>query len=110
MWVGIINLGDTEKISGRQASAFSAGNITVPVYFDLNVGMNRTGISPDENAIVLFDHCKALKGISVVGLHAYDGHIRDAEFEAKKQKCDEAFALVEKLNEKLKLPTIIMGG
>ena len=72
--------------------------------------MNRTGIYPDENAIALFEHCKTLKGISVVGLHAYDGHIRDVNFETKKQKCDEAFALVEKLNEKLKLPTIIMGG
>jgi len=103
-------LTDNITAATEQALAFTADNITVPVYFDLNVGMNRTGISPDENAIVLFDHCKALKGISVVGLHAYDGHIRDAEFEAKKQKCDEAFALVEKLNEKLKLPTIIMGG
>ena len=96
--------------ANEQSSAFNAENITVPVYFDLNVGMNRTGISPDEDAVALFDYCKSLKGISVVGLHAYDGHIREVDFEAKKKKCDEAFSLVEKLNEKLKLPTIIMGG
>ena len=103
-------LTDNITAASEQAQAFSAENITVPVYFDLNVGMNRTGISPDENAIDLFNHCKTLKGISVGGLHAYDGHIREVDFEAKKKKCDEAFALVEKLNEKLKLPTIIMGG
>jgi D-serine deaminase-like pyridoxal phosphate-dependent protein len=103
-------LTDNITAANDQSMAFSAGNITVPVYFDLNVGMNRTGIAPDENAIALFDHCKTLKGISVVGLHAYDGHIREVDFEAKKRKCDEAFVLVEKLNEKLKLPTIIMGG
>src|SRR5688572_21089100 len=102
-------LTDNITAAREQALAFSAENISVPVYFDLNVGMNRTGISPNENAITLFNHCKTLNGISVVGLHAYDGHIRDADFEAKKQKCDEAFASVEKLKE-LKLPTIIMGG
>jgi D-serine deaminase-like pyridoxal phosphate-dependent protein len=103
-------LTDNTTASSEQALAFSAVNITVPVFFDLNVGMNRTGISPDEKAIALFDHCKTLKGISVIGLHAYDGHIREVDFEAKMKKCDEAFALVKELNEKLKLPTIIMGG
>ena len=103
-------LTDNISAANEQALAFSAENITVPIYFDLNVGMNRTGIAPDENAVALFDHCKSLKGISVIGLHAYDGHIREVDFEAKKKKCDEAFALVEKLNEKLKLSTVIMGG
>ena len=72
--------------------------------------MNRTGISPDEKAIQFAKHCSTLKGIAVAGLHAYDGHIRDIDFEMKKQKCNEAFAAVEELNEKLKLPVIIMGG
>src|SRR6185436_1039528 len=103
-------LTDNIDAADEQSSLFSSNDLTVPVYFDLNVGMNRTGISPDERAITLYGHCKTLKGISVVGLHAYDGHIRDVEFEAKKKKCDEAFALVEKLNEDLKLPTVVMGG
>ena len=103
-------LTDNIDAADEQSSLFGSNNLTVPVYFDLNVGMNRTGISPDEKAIALYDHCKTLKGISVIGMHAYDGHIRDIDFEAKKKKCDEAFALVEKLNDKLKLSTIIMGG
>ena len=94
----------------EQATAFSSNDLTVPVFIDLNVGMNRTGIAPDGKAIQLAKHCSTLKGIALAGLHAYDGHIRDIDFEMKKQKCDEAFASVEKLNEMLKLPVIIMGG
>jgi len=103
-------LTDNIKAANEQSEAFAHSNLVVPVFIDLNVGMNRTGISPDENAVELFIHCKTLKGISFVGLHAYDGHIRDSDYSAKKEKCDAAFKLVESLNEKLKLPTIIMGG
>src|SRR6187397_3133070 len=44
-------LTDNIAAANEQALAFSTENITVPVYFDLNVGMNRTGIAPDENAV-----------------------------------------------------------
>jgi len=103
-------LTDNITAADEQASAFNANDLNVPVFIDLNVGMNRTGISPDEKAIELAKHCATLKGITLVGLHAYDGHIRDVDFEIKKQNCDEAFAAVQKLNETLKLPVIIMGG
>jgi D-serine deaminase-like pyridoxal phosphate-dependent protein len=103
-------LTDNIDAANEQASVFTANDLTVPVFIDLNVGMNRTGISPDEKAIELAKHCSTLKGIDLVGLHAYDGHIRDVDFEAKKKKCDEAFTAVEKLNEKLRLSTIVMGG
>ena len=102
----------TDNIDGanEQAKIFNSNKLDVPVFIDLNVGMNRTGISPDVKAIALAEHILKLKGVTLKGLHAYDGHIRDADFEAKKEKCDIAFAAVERLNEKLKLPTIIMGG
>ena len=103
-------LTDNIAAANEQALVFNSNELTVPVFIDLNVGMNRTGISPDENAIELAKHCSTLKGISLIGLHAYDGHIRDVDFEMKKQKCDEAFAAVQALNEKLKLSTIVMGG
>ena len=103
-------LTDNISAADEQASVFHSNDLTVAVFIDLNIGMNRTGISPGEKAIELARHCSSLKGISPIGLHAYDGHIRDVEFEVKKQKCDEAFGTVHKLNEKLKLPTIVMGG
>ena len=103
-------LTDNIDAANEQASVFNLNNLNVPVFIDLNVGMNRTGISPNEKAIELANHIRQLKGIILVGLHAYDGHIRDVDFESKKQKCDEAFAAVEELNEELKLQTIVMGG
>lgn len=103
-------LTDNIAAASQQAEAFTANDLTVPVFIDLNVGMNRTGVSPGEKATELAKHISALKGITLKGLHAYDGHIRDVDFETKKQKCDDAFASVQKLNEKLKLSTIVMGG
>jgi D-serine deaminase-like pyridoxal phosphate-dependent protein len=103
-------LTDNISAANEQASVFNSNDLSVSVFIDLNVGMNRTGISPGEKAIELAKHCSTLKGITLIGLHAYDGHIRDVDFEMKKEKCDEAFAAVQRLNEKLKLSTIIMGG
>lgn len=103
-------LTDNVAAANEQGSAFTASDFNVPVFIDLNVGMNRTGISPNEKAIELANHCLLVKGLILKGLHAYDGHIRDVDFDLKKQKCDAAFAAVEKLNETLKLSTIIMGG
>ena len=102
----------TDNISAvnEQASVFNSSGLTVPVFLDLNVGMNRTGISPGENAVELAKHISSLKGVVLIGLHAYDGHIRDVDFETKKQKCDEAFKAVQELNAELKLSSIVMGG
>lgn len=103
-------LADNIAAAQEQSAAFDSNNLTVPVYIDLNVGMNRTGITPGKEAIELAQQCRRLKGIVLTGLHAYDGHIRDANFEVKKENCDRAFATVLALNDELKLPTIIAGG
>jgi D-serine deaminase-like pyridoxal phosphate-dependent protein len=72
----------------------------IPVYIDLNVGMNRTGITPD-GALELVKNCSELKGIKVIGLHAYDGHLRDSDIAVRKKKCDEVYEKVELLKDKL---------
>ena len=105
---------DAEAANAIALKATAAG-IIIPVYIDLNVGMNRTGIAPDRGAVDLYRLCSQLKGIIAVGLHAYDGHIHDKELAVRKKKADEAFALVENLkNELIKSgfdsPVIIAGG
>jgi D-serine deaminase-like pyridoxal phosphate-dependent protein len=97
-----------------QSKAFSEAGLHVPVYIDLNIGMNRTGINPDE-ALELYNYCSTAAGITIKGLHAYDGHIRDMDFAAKKKNCDDAFAIVEALANKIESaglpkPVIIAGG
>lgn len=85
----------------------------IPVYIDLNVGMDRTGINP-ENAFDLAKECVSLSGLALKGLHAYDGHIRDINFEQRKKRSDAVFAAVLTLNRKiqqeLSIPTVIVAG
>jgi len=78
-------------------AVFSAAGLRVPVYIDLNLGMNRTGILPGEAALQLYKEALQMQGILPIGLHAYDGHIRDVDFEARRQKCDAVFAPVAAL-------------
>ena len=107
-------LTDSRTAATDQSIAFAANHLSLSVYIDLNVGMNRTGILPAE-AFDLFKYCSTLKGLTVAGLHAYDGHVRDMDLELRRQKCDEAFSEVEKLKELFeknsgKTTTIIAGG
>lgn len=107
-------LTDNRTAATDQSIAFAANHLSLSVYIDLNVGMNRTGILPAE-AFDLFKYCSTLKGLTVAGMHVYDGHLRDVDLELRKQKCDEAYTDVENLKELFeknsgKTITIIAGG
>ena len=74
--------------------------VVIPVFIDLNVGMNRTGIKPSD-AFELIQKLINLKNLKLSGLHAYDGHIRDTDLASRKLKCDEAFSSIESLQQRL---------
>ncbi|MDX1938623.1 MAG: D-TA family PLP-dependent enzyme [Flavihumibacter sp.] len=103
-------LTDNIAAATEQSIAFETAALCIPVFIDLNVGMNRTGILPDKEALELAHACRFLPGIQLKGLHAYDGHIRDSDYAAKKEKCDAVFETVAALNNQLQLPVIIVGG
>src|SRR5665213_2269273 len=65
---------DNAAAAGKISKAALKNNIWIPVYIDLNIGQNRTGIEPGE-ALQLYKDCDRLPGIKVIGLHAYDGHL-----------------------------------
>lgn len=103
----MINAEDIAKI-------FSDNNLTVNVFIDLNVGMNRTGIKT-EDSFQLYEDCRELNGINIIGLHAYDGQIRDTDLKLRKQKTDAGFKEVIKLAETIESSSnkqlkIIAGG
>ncbi|MCU7549976.1 D-TA family PLP-dependent enzyme [Chitinophagaceae bacterium LB-8] len=105
---------DDYKVAQQLSERAVEANLDIPVYLDVNVGMNRTGVIPDK-AIDLYTVCSYLEGITPIGLHVYDGHIGDKDFEKRKQQCDEAYALVEELKKQLmkaglEKPIIIAGG
>jgi D-threonine aldolase len=104
---------DNFSTAQEVSSFFQSAGHQAKVYIDLNVGMNRTGISP-EPAFDLISTMTRLPGISLHGLHAYDGHIRDENFSARKKKSDEAFGKVEELKRRvekeLSLNLVIVAG
>jgi D-serine deaminase-like pyridoxal phosphate-dependent protein len=69
---------------------FTDAGKSIDLYMDLNVGMNRSGIIP-EKGLDLFHACKELKGIQIVGLHLYDGHLRDTDLTLRKERSNQAF-------------------
>ena len=108
-------LADNLEAAREQDKSFSANGMEVGVYVDLNIGMNRTGIIPGDAAIELCRICSKAKGIKFAGLHAYDGHLRNADINIRTKECNEAFALVEKMQKELfamglEVPNIIAGG
>lgn len=107
----------TDNISAakEQAETFLKNELEVPVYVDLNLGMNRTGIAPNDDAIELCKFCSTAKGIRFAGLHAYDGHLRNTDIHARTKECDQAFASVETLKacvmkQGISVSNIIAGG
>lgn len=88
--------------------------IVLPVFIDLNVGMNRTGILPEE-ASELVHHICGLSNLHLTGLHGYDGHIHNELATERQKAADLSFEQVQQLHQAIQplfsYPlTIVMGG
>lgn len=89
-------------------------NRKLDLFIDLDNGMHRTGIEP-EQANELAEYIAKNETLTLKGLHIYDGHIHEPDFTIRKEHCDRDFEAVNKLMEKLdkkgiKLPEIACGG
>ncbi|WP_285056998.1 D-TA family PLP-dependent enzyme [Pedobacter ginsengisoli] len=107
----IDNLESAGEISGQALS----NGLRIPVYIDLNVGMDRTGIKPDGRAMSLYEETTLLKGIEILGFHAYDGHVHERDLEMRKKLSEQIFSPVEKLkrgleNKGFRPIRIVIGG
>lgn len=96
------------------ARALSDATQHASVFLDIDNGMHRTGIAP-EAALDLARQIRSLGNIRILGLHAYDGHIRDADFETRAARCEAAIKPVRDLAQQLKAegfddPVIVAGG
>lgn len=95
--------------------AAQAAGVTLELYVDLNVGMNRTGVVPGDEAAAVYRAIADSPGLKAAGLHAYDGHLRNADHEALVRDTEKAFqplwALVERLRkEGYEVPKIAASG
>jgi D-serine deaminase-like pyridoxal phosphate-dependent protein len=100
---------DNQEAASAMAAVFATAGLDVPVYLDLNVGMDRTGIAPGPGALTLHEYASRLEGIHPVGLHVYDGHIRDTDLALRTQRCDAVFEGVLALRE-VTGGVIVAGG
>jgi D-serine deaminase-like pyridoxal phosphate-dependent protein/REP element-mobilizing transposase RayT len=87
----------------------------IEVLLDLDIGQHRTGVEPGAKAVELYGLIASLRGIRPGGLHAYDGHIHDADVATRTKNCDAAFASVVAFRDELlkagfHVPGIVAGG
>lgn len=89
--------------------------VTFHLWMDINVGMNRTGIVPDDTAVSLFREIEAHPQLEAMGFHVYDGHIRESDFDQQKEHVDQAYRAISSLKDRIEqegisVKTIIAGG
>lgn len=72
---------------------FSKIDFKAHLYIDVNNGMNRSGIEPDklDELIVAFETCESL---NLNGLHVYDGHHRQENYNERFNRIEEDFAQI----------------
>jgi D-serine deaminase-like pyridoxal phosphate-dependent protein len=108
-------IADCSDVIVALSEAAVSNGLTIPVWLDINNGMNRTGISPGSKAEKLYQLIHESAGLLADGLHVYDGHIHEHEYQVREKMCNDAFARVEMLEEKLTSltgspPKIVAGG
>jgi D-serine deaminase-like pyridoxal phosphate-dependent protein len=83
------------------ARAAAATGVAVDTLLDLNVGMNRTGVTPGPEAVRLARRIASSPSLTFGGLHAYDGHLTDTDHDRLVEKVEAAFAPVWRLRDDL---------
>jgi D-threonine aldolase len=105
---------DDEGIVRRLSEAFTGTGHAIELLVDLDSGMHRSGISP-RDAGALYALIAGLPGVAPGGLHAYDGHIRDADINARAAAAHAGFEPVARLRRELeacglRVPRVVVGG
>jgi len=88
--------------------------IKINVLVDVDVGMHRTGV-PLDKLIEFYERVSTLKNITLKGMHCYDGHLHDSNFNDRKAKTEEIDREVLKIQESLlqkglDCNLLVMGG
>jgi D-serine deaminase-like pyridoxal phosphate-dependent protein len=109
---------DNEAALAELSKAFPASkelNGGIEVLVDIDVGQHRTGLPAGPEAVKLYSAIASSPNLKPGGLHAYDGHISDADPEIRKAACNSAFAPVAVLRYELqtaglRVPRVVAGG
>ncbi len=104
---------NADSIAMISAEAEKA-SVNITVFIDVNIGMNRTGVLP-LNVLELYEFCSKQSGITLRGLHAYDGHINISDLTQRTIACETSFSAIKELIKKIQIrgydnPVIVAGG
>jgi D-serine deaminase-like pyridoxal phosphate-dependent protein len=105
---------NASTIRGLSAGARTAG-LTFDVFLDLDCGMHRTGVAPGDEAFDLYRLIATTPALRPAGLHAYDGHIQEADLAKRTAQVEADFAPVLALRQRLldaglPVPVLIAAG
>ena len=106
---------DFEQMKYLSTSAHEAG-ICIPLFIDVNFGMNRTGVLLGSQVKEIVVKGKQLAGVNIVGFHCYDGHHHDRDMRVRTQKANAQreimFTIADSIKSVIKdfAPMYIMGG
>jgi D-serine deaminase-like pyridoxal phosphate-dependent protein len=103
------SIADNEETIRTVASAAQQHGVLLGLFLELDCGMSRTGIVPGEAAAYLVHVMKDAPRVLFRGLHAYDGHIHDAELEVRRQRCEESFAPILEFRKRLQGEGVIVN-
>ncbi|MCX6853348.1 MAG: D-TA family PLP-dependent enzyme [Verrucomicrobia bacterium] len=101
-------IADDEETIRSLASAGQQLRVNLGVFLEVDCGMGRTGIVPGEAAAYLVHVIKDTPRLLFRGLHAYDGHIHDAELDIRREKCVAAYAPILAFKERLEGEGVII--
>ena len=106
---------DNTSMLEHLAALAKANHTKIHLWLDINNGMNRTGIAPNDEAFELYGQLCSNQQVEAEGLHVYDGHHRNPDPTIRKSNCDRAFepvlALRKKIAEKYTCdPKLVAGG
>jgi D-threonine aldolase len=96
------------------ASLSRKRGLRVSVFLDLDVGLHRTGVAPeDARTFGLF--LGSLKGLDLEGIHAYDGQNHQADVESRNAAAQICYDTVMELKKDLEdsglpIANLVLGG
>jgi D-serine deaminase-like pyridoxal phosphate-dependent protein len=96
-------------------SQLERANICVGVFIDIDCGMHRTGVEPGPQAVALYRAVAKSRSLTVIGLHAYDGHVKEQNPTRRAEMVEASFAPVNALRRQLAAsglppPQLLAGG
>ena len=94
-----------DSVVGAEAlnKVMQDAGVEVDALLDLNVGQNRCGVMPGEEALTLARYVRKLSNVHLVGVQGYEGHLQHIhDAEERVRRCQQAMGLLTETAAQLK--------